>query len=131
MSKKLLIKTGLLLALAALTVLPATAQASTPRYFANGVKLEESNGNAAEAEEGAVYVIGWGTLSVKGETGRTRDSGITCHSITAGKEWNPVGGGAGLGATEQFAVFDCESQGLCEAGEAASMYRSRCRGRQN
>ena len=80
MSKTLLIKTGLLLALAAFAVLAAAAQASTPHNFANGVELPESKGNAAEVEEGAVYGIGWGTLPNKGETCSCR---AACHGAGA------------------------------------------------
>jgi hypothetical protein len=85
MSKKLFISLAPLLALAAFAVLPAASQATTPHNFANGAILPESNGNAAEAEEGAPYVIGWGTLSLKGETGLAKGSGLQCHNVVGGK----------------------------------------------
>jgi hypothetical protein len=45
---------------------------------------------------------------------------ITCHYVTGGKVSNPEGGGAGQGATQALAVFDCES-GLCKEGVTASV----------
>jgi len=119
MSKKLFIGLAPLLAIAAFVVVPA-AQATTPHYFSNNVKLPASKGNAAEGEEGASYGIGWGTLQLKGETGLAKGSGLSCHNVVAGRIWNPVGGGPGLGETEVFATWDCQNEGACESGETSA-----------
>jgi hypothetical protein len=88
-----------------------------PHYFSNGAKLKESAGKFGEA--GVKEVIGWGTVELKGEKGAAAPGALKCHEVTGGSVSNPVGGGAGEGATQALVVFDCESNLCKEAGTAS------------
>ncbi len=94
------------------------APALTPHYFSNGVRLGESEGNSEE--EGVRVGISWGTLELKGESGAAAGGTVTCHTVAAGLDYNPIGGGAGKGNTETFAAFACQSN-ICKAGEATGV----------
>ncbi len=89
-----------------------------PHYFSNGVRLEESNGQPEE--EGAQIGVSWGTLELKGESGAAAGGTVTCHTVAAGADYNPIGGGAGKGSTGTFAAFACQGN-ICKAGEATSV----------
>jgi hypothetical protein len=74
----------------------------TPHWYVNGAR-------ATEGER--VFVVGWGTLALTSSAGS-----VTCHTASGGYVESPVGGGAGVGETEAFATFDCESEKICPAG---------------
>jgi hypothetical protein len=102
MSKKLLI--GLMPILATLAMMPAAAQA-TPHYFRNGVLLPGGE---------RVPVLEWGKLSLRPEPDEA--AGTTCENLAGGYVENPVGGGAGIGATLRFATYNCNNV-ECPSGE--------------
>jgi hypothetical protein len=57
-----------------------------------------------------VPVIGWGTLTLSSAAGV-----VTCHTVTMGYIENPNGGGAGVGATQQFSTWGCDqTTGECK-----------------
>ena len=74
----------------------------TPHWYLNGAR-------AIEGERAAV--VGWGTLALTSSAGS-----VTCHTASGGYVENPVGGGPGVGETEAFATFDCESEKICPVG---------------
>jgi hypothetical protein len=99
--RKLLI--GVAPMLAALAVMPAAAQAA-PHYFKNGVLIPEGE---------KVPIVEWGKLSIITEP----PAGFTpCEYLGGGYVENPVGGGAGIGATLRFDTYNC-LEGSCPAGE--------------
>jgi len=107
MFKKLSIGLAPLVAVAAFAVMPATSQA-TGHYYSNGLKIAEGSKKT---------VTEWGTLTLAGVT---REKGhVTCHTAAGGTVENPVGGGAGVGATEVFVAYQCESEKVCPAGVVA------------
>ena len=76
-----------------------------PHYYKNGVL-------AAEGEK--VTIVSWGKLTLEplpGGGGFT-----TCENLAGGYVENPVGGGAGIGATLRFATYNCTDT-ECPAGE--------------
>lgn len=95
MPKKLLTALAAVLAVAALSVVPAAAQAA-PHWYVNGTKV-------AEGEK--VPVIEWGALSFGSEP--NPGDWLTCEFDGGGFVENPVGGGAGSGQTTRFASWDC------------------------
>jgi hypothetical protein len=94
-----------LLAIAAFAVMPVAAQA-TGHYYQNNVKLVEGAKRT---------VTEWGTITLAGVKGGTLPNHITCHNAAGGTIENPVGGGAGVGATEVFVAYQCESENQCPA----------------
>ena len=73
------------------------ASPGVPHYYSNGVVA------GSEPET----VVGWGTLALKTAVGGSGE--VTCHTAQAGTVENPGGGLAGVGSTQVFATFDCES----------------------
>jgi hypothetical protein len=92
--------------LLAFAVMPVAAQA-TGHYYSNGLKIAEGSKKT---------VIEWGTFTLAGVKGGTLPNHITCHIAAGGTVENPVGGGAGVGATEAFVAYQCESENLFPAG---------------
>jgi hypothetical protein len=95
-----------LLVIAVLAVMPAAAQA-VPHWYSNKVILpEETGAPGAEGKD----IIAWGTLVLE-----TKTVGIiTCLNEFGGDAYNPVGGGAGEGKVDAYAVWDCTNE-LCES----------------
>lgn len=115
MNKKLLMGLAPLVVVAALAM-PSAALA-VPHFFSNGVIVGPTEFGAEgeclnEGTEECPDSISWGTLELKGETGAAAGGLISCHNVAAGNGGNPIGGAAGKGETETFAVFDCTSN-LC------------------
>jgi hypothetical protein len=104
MSKKLLAGFASVLAVAAFAVLPVAAQA-VPHYYVNGAKLKEGTAFAKTS-------VLWGTITLKGTQGNPVGH-VTCHTAAAGTLFNPTGGGAGEGLTQQYAPFACEQELIC------------------
>jgi hypothetical protein len=102
MSKKLWM--GLVPVLAALALMPAAAQAA-PHYYKNGALMPEGE---------KVPVVEWGKLTFHAEPSLA--AGTTCENIAGGYVENPVGGGAGLGATLRFTTYNCNNV-ECPSGE--------------
>jgi hypothetical protein len=111
MFKKLFIGLAPPLAVAAFAVMPVAAQA-TGHYYSNGLKLAEGSKKT---------VIEWGTLTLAGVNGdlQGHEGRLTCHTAAGGTVENPVGGGAGVGATEVYVAYQCESEKTCVAGTVA------------
>ena len=105
MPRKLLTSLAAILAVAALIVMPAVAQAA-PHFYKNAVLI-------AQGEK--VPVLEWGRLWLEaaptGVTGAT-----TCEDLAGGFVENPVGGGAGAGMILRYAAYNC-SNAECPAGE--------------
>ncbi len=58
----------------------------------------------------AVPFIGWGTLTLSSPAGV-----VTCHTESAGYVEDPHGGGAGIGATQQFSTWGrAQTAGECK-----------------
>jgi hypothetical protein len=76
-------------------------------YYENGV-LSGSEPTA---------VVSWGTLTFR----TTAGAEVTCHTGGAGTIANPAGGVAGVGSTQVFTTFDCESPACAAAGEATKV----------
>jgi hypothetical protein len=74
------------------------------QYYGDGVLITERR-----------TVIGWGTLALATVKGGA--SNITCHTATAGTVANE--GGVGVGSTQVFASYDCEST-TCPAENSAT-----------
>jgi len=89
-----------LLAIVAFALVPTAAQAS----------IWTSNGTPVGTEP--VTVTGWGTLTLTGAAGN-----ITCHNAAAGTVANV--GGVGVGSTQVFTTYDCEST-TCPAENSAT-----------
>jgi hypothetical protein len=102
MSKKLWM--GLVPILAALALMPAGAQAA-PHYFKNGTLIPEG-----EKEP----ILEWGKLSFEPEPSLAAFP--TCENVAGGYVENPVGGGAGIGATSRFTTYNC-NDAECPSGE--------------
>jgi len=103
MRKKLFISLAPLVAVTAFVVMPAVAQA-VPHYYVNGTI-------AAPAK--VVPVLSWGKLTLEPEPPVTAPT--TCSNVAGAFAENPEGGGAGIGATEDFATYNCENA-ECPAG---------------
>jgi hypothetical protein len=113
MSKKLVISFAPLLAIAAFAVMPVVAQAANPpHYYVNGV------GKGSIAGEGEkIPVVAWGTLSLTNTAGGSGGK-VTCHNVTAGFAENPgegATGAAGIGETQTFDPYACESKACTAA----------------
>jgi hypothetical protein len=105
MSRKLRMGVAPVLLVAAFAVMPAAAQAA-PHFYKNKVLApEESGGPGAEGTD----IIAWGTLTLITKTVGT----ITCLNEMGGDAYNPIGGGAGEGKIDAYAVYDCTNE-LCE-----------------
>jgi hypothetical protein len=97
-----------LLVIAALAVIPTAAQA-VPHFYSNRVVLpEQTGGPGAEGAD----IIAWGTLVLTTKTVGV----ITCLNEFGGDAYNPVGGGAGEGKVDAYAVYDCTNE-VCETVE--------------
>ena len=96
MNRKFLIRLAPLAVIAAFAVLPSAASALS--WTSNGSNVTETT-----------TVIGWGTLTLTGAAGN-----ITCHNSAAGT----VSPG-GVGSTQVFATYDCEST-TCPAENSAT-----------
>jgi len=84
--------------------MPALAQA-VPHYYKNGAL-------AAEGEK--IPVVSWGRLTLEVEP--IGQAGATCENLAGGYVENPVGAGAGMGATLRFASYNCTNL-ECPSGE--------------
>jgi hypothetical protein len=106
MSRKLLI--GLAPMLVVLALMPAVAQA-VPHYYKNGALIPEGE---------RVPILEWGKLTLANPTSLI--SPTTCETMAGGYLQNPVGGGAGIGATLRFATYNCANpecpEGAVEIG---------------
>jgi hypothetical protein len=96
MNRKFLIRLAPLAVIAAFAVVPSAASALS--WTSNGSPVSETT-----------TVIGWGTLTLTGAAGN-----ITCHNSAAGT----VSPG-GLGSTQVFVTYDCEST-TCPAENSAT-----------
>jgi hypothetical protein len=103
MSKKLLTSIAPLLALAALAVMPAAAQAVTQHWYKNGTKLEVGTSEPIVTFGGEINLS---QTSALGE--------INCRQVGGGSVENPTGGGAGIGRTDSVDFFECKAP-QCEA----------------
>jgi len=102
MFKRLLAVLAPIVAVAALAAMPAVSQAA-PHYYRNGVLIPEGT---------KVPILEWGRLTMEGEPG----GGVfSCPTVTGGFVENPIGGEAGIGATEAFSTYHCENV-ECPAG---------------
>jgi len=106
MSKKLVISLAALVTMVAFMV-PAAAQA-TPHYYVNSTVT----GLVPEKEK--VHSLAWGTLTLTPEG--IAAAPTSCENAAGGFAENPGGGGAGVGATEDFASWNCSNAG-CPPGE--------------
>ncbi len=84
---------------------------SSGHYFSGGL------GSGARIPAGEkVATIAWGTLSLTNETTGAR---VSCHNVVGAVEENPEPGGAegpgGVGETQSFAPYDCESEACTAA----------------
>jgi hypothetical protein len=70
---------------------------TAPHYYSNKV-LSSSQPRS---------VTSWGTLAFRTVVGGSGE--VTCHTAVAGTIDNPEGGGPGVGSTELFATYRCES----------------------
>jgi len=84
-----------LVATTAFAVLPTVAQAA-PRYKSEGAFIAEGK---------KVFLEGWGTLKLQTVVGGS--AAYTCRNAAGGFVENPLGGGAGVGATELFTSYQC------------------------
>jgi hypothetical protein len=107
MSKKLFIRVVPLLAIAAFMLVPAGAQAAPHYYKNNPASVQYAAGKP-------VHVIAWGRLTLKPEPPVAAVT--SCENASGGFVENPEGGGAGIGATERFATWDCSNE-ECPKGE--------------
>jgi hypothetical protein len=108
MPGKLLIGLAPVLAALAFAAVPTVAQAA-PHYYRNA-----STTSIPEGEK--VPVLEWGKLSLTLEPAIAWST--TCETVSGGYVENPVGGGAGIGATLRFAAWNCGGgDGECPAGE--------------
>jgi hypothetical protein len=117
MSRKLFISLAPPLAIAALAMGPATAQAA-PHYYFNNVIVGTAPKN----------VTAWGTITLAlTKPASLVGTSITCHNSAAGQIENPggVAGGAGTGNTEMFATYKCESEKNCALGETTMVKAER------
>jgi hypothetical protein len=105
MSEKLLVALAPMLAAVALAAVPTVAQAA-PHYYRNA-----STTSIPEGEK--VPVLEWGKLTFEPEP---KVGGTSCENMAGGYVENPVGGGAGEGATLRFVTYNCFSA-ECPAGE--------------
>jgi len=101
-SSRLLAVLALMVVLVVFAAIPAVSQAE-PHYYRNGVLIPEGV---------KVPILEWGKLSWQDEP---KPFVQTCTNVTGGYVENPQGGGAGIGATEDFASYDCENE-ECPAG---------------
>jgi len=105
MRKKLFLGFGPLLVLGVFLVAPVGAQAvENPHWFSGGLGAVA---RIPEAEK--VQVIGYGTLSL---TNVKTGGKVECHNVASGTVENPgtgAEGPAGVGETQSFDPFDCES----------------------
>jgi hypothetical protein len=103
MSKKLFTSIAPLLALAALAVMPAAAQAVTQHWYRSGAILPVAT---------PTPIVTYG-----GETNLSQNSGIgeiNCIQTGGGTIENPTGGGAGIGRTDAVFFSECKAP-QCEA----------------
>jgi len=105
MSKKLFIGVVPLIAAVAFAVTPMAAQATPAHYYSGGLGA----GSLVAAGE-KIPTIAWGTLSL---TNLTTGGKVSCHNVIGAVETNPEPGGhegpAGVGETESFNPYECES----------------------
>jgi hypothetical protein len=95
MNRRLVISLAPLLATAAFAVTPTEAQAAPHDWFSNGVLIPEGE---------KVPTVSWGTLAFESAAGH-----VECKNVIAGYVENPLGGGAGKGAVQNFAPYECSS----------------------
>ena len=68
-----------------------------PHYYSNAVPLGSE----------PITVIGWGTLALKTVVGGSGE--VVCHTAQAGTIDNPAGAAPGVGSTQLFVAYHCES----------------------
>jgi len=103
MSTKFLAVLAPVIAVAALAAMPAVSQAA-PHYYRNGVLIPEGV---------KVPTLEWGTLGI--EPAPQLGIPTPCANVAGGFVENPMGGEAGVGATEDLATYRCENA-ECPAG---------------
>jgi len=81
----------------ALAALPAVSQAA-PHYYRNGVLIPEGQ---------QVPILEWGNVRFQPGPNELLTPDY-CDVVAGGYVENPFAGGAGVGATEAFATYDCE-----------------------
>jgi hypothetical protein len=101
MTRRLSLGLAPLLAIAAMSVIPAATQAACtapacPHVYRNGVMVGEGK---------KLQVIGWGTIKFT----NSHLGEVECHNIGAGYVENPIGGGIAVGKGEAQANYECES----------------------
>jgi hypothetical protein len=67
-------------------------------------RYKKENVFLAEGSAGKTFVQGWGTLKIQGLLSAFA---YTCRHAEGGYIENPVGGGAGVGATELYSSYQC------------------------
>src|SRR5271155_2888729 len=102
MSQTVVVRLAPLLAIAAMALLPAVAEAS-PHVYVNGAK---------RAEGKAVHEITWGLLKF---TSKTVGAG-ECHVVGGASMENPKGGGAAVGRVQAFSPYECVVEGCTTQG---------------
>ncbi len=110
MSKKLFIGV-LLMVVVAFAVTPMAEAATPAHYYSGGL------GAVARVAGGEkIATIAWGTLSLRNVTTGGR---VSCHNVIGGVEENPEPGGeagpAGIGETQSFNPYNCESEACTAA----------------
>ena len=102
-SKRLVAILAPFVVLVALAAMPAVSQAA-PHYYRNGVLIPEG---------AKVPILEWGQLSFEPEPGF--NPFWNCRTASGGYVENPVGGGDGTGAIEDFTAYGC-GNAECPAG---------------
>jgi Subtilase family len=93
-----------------------------PHYFSGGLGAVARTGPEAK-----IPVVSWGTLSL---TNLTTGAKVTCKNVITGIVENPAPGGsagpAGLGETQSFNPYECESEACTPAAtkSGAATYMS-------
>src|SRR6185369_632703 len=103
---------GGLIAIGAFGVMAVAAQAE-PHIYKNNTILPEESGE--KFNEGTA-LISWGKLTLETKTIGT----IVCSNAFAGQAYNPIGGGAGEGKLQAYAVWNCTNES-CEVGFKSKM----------
>jgi hypothetical protein len=115
MSKKLLLSLAPLIAVVAFVVAPTAAQANSPHYYVNNVRVGDPAFERVAGEKVPVLAYGHLSLTPEGATIPTE-----CENAVSGYLENPAPGGvaapAGAGVTEAFDAFNCHNTECTEHG---------------
>jgi len=101
-----------LVAIAAVVLIPATAQAE-PHFYKNNTILPEEKG---ELFSEGTPVISWSKLTLETKTIGT----IVCSNAFGATVYNPLGGGPGESKVQSYAVWNCTNES-CEVGFKSKM----------